>query len=221
MNGQVVVATRVGGATGSRAAAAALACAGTERDRPGLLIDVGGGRRPRPSLIAAAAARELEERLAAHLPQAHVAARGVTCHLALPGDQSGLDSAASALPLVREAIAIVHLPPGLLQPALAHRPLHPTAALLRADLASDRALAALAVHGLIESGLRVAVLKWPLGRLAARRALAGLAAPGGGAGLPPRLCRRLLGPYFAASGLPNTADELTGSSPYVGLDEGV
>ena len=50
MNGRVILATAVGGASGSRAAAAALACVGSEPDLPGLLIDVaalvsGGYRR--------------------------------------------------------------------------------------------------------------------------------------------------------------------------------
>ena len=43
------------------AAAAALACAGSEADRAGLLVDLDCGRPPRPALIATAAARELEE----------------------------------------------------------------------------------------------------------------------------------------------------------------
>ena len=42
----------------------------------GLLVDLDPGRPPRPSLIATVAARELEERLAAHLPEAGVASRG-------------------------------------------------------------------------------------------------------------------------------------------------
>ena len=83
MSGRVVLVTAVGDASGSKAAAAALACAGSDPDRPGLLIDV-GGRPPRPTLIASAGARELEERLAAHLPQLRAASRGQTCHLARP-----------------------------------------------------------------------------------------------------------------------------------------
>jgi hypothetical protein len=66
--GPVVLVAPVGAAVGSRPAAAALACAGSELDRAGLLIDLDDGRAPRPSLIATAAARALEERLAAHLP---------------------------------------------------------------------------------------------------------------------------------------------------------
>jgi len=90
MNGRVILVAAVGGADGSRAAAAALACAGSEPDRPGLLIDV-GARPPRPTLLASSGARELEERLAVHLPELRAAARGGTCHLAIPGDAEGLE----------------------------------------------------------------------------------------------------------------------------------
>ena len=111
----MVLVTAVGGASGSKAAAAALACAGSDPDRPGLLIDV-GGRPPRPTLIASAGARELEERLAAHLPQLRAASRGQTCHLAVPDDGDGrFESVRAALPLVRDSVAVVHLPPALLQ----------------------------------------------------------------------------------------------------------
>ena len=70
MAGAVVLVTAVGAASGARAAAAALACAASEPDRAALLIDLDGGRAPRPSLVATSAARALEERLAAHLPDA-------------------------------------------------------------------------------------------------------------------------------------------------------
>ena len=73
MSAPVVLVTRVGTAAGSRAAAAALACAASEPDRAALLVDLDEARAPRPSLIATAGARALEERLAAHLPDAAVA----------------------------------------------------------------------------------------------------------------------------------------------------
>jgi len=181
VNGPVVLTTWVGEASGSRAAAAALACAGSEPDRPGLLIDL-GGRPPRPTLVASAGARELEERLAAHMPEAKVASRGQTCHLALPADEDGLGRLPAALPLVRDSVAVVHLPPALLQPALATPRIKATGVLLRADLPGDRALAGLAVRDLLARDLRVAVLKRPLAWIPARRALFGVlptAAPGG------------------------------------------
>ena len=188
----VVLVASVGEATGSRAAAAALACAGSDPDRAALLIDLAGGRAPRPSLVATAAARELEERLAVHLPEAGVASRGGICQLMLPPDPDGVGQIGAALPLSRASTAVVHLPPRLLQPALAETLARPTAALLRADLKADRALAALAARDLMDRGLRVAVLKRPLGWLAARRALLG-ALPAGGGPLPGCLVDRLLG----------------------------
>jgi hypothetical protein len=69
--------------------------------------------------------------------------------------------------------------------------IRPMAALLRADLAEDRALTALAVRDLMTRGLRVSVLKHPLGRLAARAAVLG-ALPAGSGVLPDRLADRLL-----------------------------
>ena len=110
----------MGEAEGSRGAAAALACAGADADRATLLVDV-GGRAPRPTLLASAAAHRLEERLAAHLPQARVAARGQVCHLAVPADPDGLAAAAAAVTVARGALAVLHLPPALLQPLLDER----------------------------------------------------------------------------------------------------
>jgi hypothetical protein len=188
VNETVVLATWAGEASGSRAAAAALACAGSEPDRPGLLVDL-GGRPPRPTLVASTGARELEERLAAHMPDARVASRGQTCHLALPAGEDGLERLPAALPLVRDSVAVVHLPPALLQPALAEPRIGATGVLLRADLAGNRALTGLAVRDLLARGLRVAVLKRPLAWIPARRALFGVlpaAAPGG----LPRYCAK-------------------------------
>jgi hypothetical protein len=187
----MILATAVGAASGSRAAAAALVCAGSEPDRPGLLIDV-GGRAPRPTLVASAGARELEERLAVHLPQLRAASRGQTCHLAIPDEPAALEHAHAALPLARDSAAVIHLPPGRLQEVLADTGLRPDGAMLRADLGADRALTALAVRDLVDRGLRTRVVKRPLAWVSARRALFGvmpLAAPGG---LSARLVEALL-----------------------------
>ncbi|HEX6229324.1 MAG TPA: hypothetical protein VFZ41_07660 [Solirubrobacterales bacterium] len=190
MGEEAVLVTRVGAAAGSRAAAAALACAGSDAERAGLLIDLGAAR-PRPSLIATAAARRLEERLAAHLPEAGVASRGRICQISLSSEPCALQQVAGALAVVRESIGVVHLPPPALQPALADSRIRPSGALLCADLARDRALTALAAGDLVRRGVRVAVLKRPLAWIAARLALAGVLGSGD-VGLPPRLCRRLL-----------------------------
>jgi hypothetical protein len=191
--GSTALVSWAGGAEGSRAAAAALACAASEPDRASLLVELTDGRAPRPALIASVSARRLEERLAAHLPEARAAARGHTCHLALPADPGGLDRVPAALALVREATGVVHVPPRLLREALAAR-LQPTAVLLRADLERDRALAGLAVRDLLGRGLRVAVLKRPLGWIPARRALFGVLPGDAPDGLPTRVLGWCLGP---------------------------
>jgi hypothetical protein len=187
----VVLVTRVGEASGSRAVAAALACHGSDPDLPGLLIDV-DGRAPRPALVASTGARELEERLAAHLPAHRSAARGQTCHLAVGTDPLELEAIRAALPLARDSVAVIHLPPARLQPLLADLGVAISGVLLRADLDVDRALAALAVRDLVARGVRVRVLGRPLPWVAARRALFGLLSPEAAGGLPSRLTAGVL-----------------------------
>ena len=191
MRGRVILVTAIGAASGSSAAAAALACAGSEVDRPGLLIDV-GGRPPRPTLLASSGARELEERLAVHLPTLRAASRGQTCHLAVAADPTGFEGVRAALPLVRDSVAVVHLPPALFREALVGSGIGSSSVLLRADLASDRALTALAARELVERGLRVKVLKRPLAWVAARRALFGVLPEASPGTLPSRLVKSLL-----------------------------
>lgn len=187
-----VVVAAVGEAEGSRGAAAALACAGAAVDVATLLVEV-GGRPPRPTLIASAAARRLEERLAAHLPGLRIAARGEVCHAAVSADEDGLVAAYAAVTVARAGGSVVHVDAEMLQPLLAAEAApRPSAALLRADLDRDRALAALAVADLLGRDLRVAVLKRRLGWVAERRAKFGALGADGG-GLPESLVRRLLG----------------------------
>lgn len=190
-DGTVVVVTAVGGAEGSRGAAAALSCAGSGVEAAALLVDV-GGRVPRPTLIASAAAHRLEERLAARLPALRPAARGEVSHLSVTPDRDGLAAAGIAITVARGGLAVVHVAPDLLQPLLdtpgAPRP---DAALLRADLGGARPLVALAVAELHRRGLRVAVLKRRLGWVAERRAGFGALGSDPG-GLPEPLLRRLL-----------------------------
>jgi len=193
VDGPVVLVTTVGSAAGAKAAAAALACAGSEPDRAALLIDLDEGPAPRSSLVATAGARKLEERLATHLPRAGVASRGCLCRLALPPDGDWVEAVAAALPLARESAAVIHLPPALARAALVEPRIRPTAALLRADLSEDRALAALAARNLMREGLRLAVLKRPLAWLPGRAALLG-ALPASAPGLPIRIRERLLAP---------------------------
>jgi hypothetical protein len=187
-----VLVTAVGEAEGSRGAAAALSCAGADAELATLFVDV-GGRAPRPTLLASTAAHRLEERLVAHLPQARVAARGQVCHLVVPADADGLAAASAAASVARGALAVLHIPPALLQPLLVERlgP-EPTAVLLRAEIAAHRPLLALVVRDLIARELAVAVLKQRLGWVAERRALFGSLAPDGVGGLPPRLLQKVL-----------------------------
>jgi hypothetical protein len=186
-----VLVAAAGRAEGSRAAAAALACAGAGVDRATLLVDL-GGRSPRPTLVASEAARRLEERLAAHLPDARVAARGRVCWLVAQASADGLAAAVAALAVARDALGVVHAQPELVHETLATgASLRLSAVLLRADLAADRALVALAARDLRERALRVAVLKQPLGWVVSRRALFGALPGGSPAGLPPRLLDRL------------------------------
>lgn len=191
MNGRVIIVSAVAAAQGSRAAAAALACAGSEPDSPGLLIDI-GGRAPRPTLIASSGARELEERLAVHLPQVRAASRGQTCHLAVGRDSEASEHIRAALPLVRDSVAVVHVPPSAFQELVAAYGIGATGVLLRADLASDRSMTALAVRRLLDRGIAVRVLKRQLAWVSGRRALFGVLPSDVAAGLPQRVREALL-----------------------------
>jgi hypothetical protein len=187
-----VLVAAVGEAEGSRGAAAALACAGADVDLATLLVDV-GGKPPRPTLLASAPSRQLEERLVAHLPQARVAARGQVCHLALPADVEGLVAASAAVTVNRGALSVLHLPPALLRPCLEEwlGP-EPSGVLLRAELATDRALLALVVRDLMARDLAVAVLKRRLSWIAERRALFGSLTSDATGALPKAVLCRLL-----------------------------
>jgi len=189
--GPLVVVTAVGEAEGSWGAAAALACAGAEVDSAPLLVDL-GGRTPRPTLIASAAAQKLESRLKAQLPDAEAAARGQVCHLAVPAEPDGLALVASAADTGREGGVVLHVPPQMLHTVLADFQDRVSAVLLRADLRSDRSLVALTVRDLIERGVAAAVLKRRLTWVAERRAMFGVLPPGAAGALPERLVRQLI-----------------------------
>jgi hypothetical protein len=186
-----VLVSAVGAAEGARPAAAALACVGASPERTALLVDV-DGRPPRPTLLASAASRALEERLAAHLPRMRAAARGTVCQVAVPGDEDGFDVAAAAATVGRGGLVVVHVPPARVRDLLVHRVAAGLGGvLLRADVRSERPLLALACADFRERGLAVAVLKRRLPWVAERRALFGALAPGSPGGLPGRLCDRL------------------------------
>jgi hypothetical protein len=186
-----IVVAAVGEAEGARSAAAALACVAADVDRPSLLVDV-GGRAPRPALLASAAAQKLEERLTGQLPDLRAAARGQVCHLAVPAASDGFEAAAAAATVARGAATVLHVPPDLVQATLDDQArLRPSGVLLRADLAADRPLVALAARDLIARGIAVAVLKRRLSWVVERRALFGALPAEAAGGLPPRLVRRL------------------------------
>lgn len=191
-NSPTVIVAAVGEAEGARAAAAALACAGADVDLAPLLVDV-GGKAPRPALLASATAQKLEERISAHLPDVRVAARGQVCHLAVPAEAEGLAAAAAAVTVARGAAAVLHVPPQMLQEALAgEADLRPTGVLLRGDLQTDRPLIALAVRDLLLRDLAVGVLKQRMNWVAERRALFGALPAGAPGGLSERFVARLL-----------------------------
>jgi hypothetical protein len=200
----------VGEAEGARGAAAALACVEADSDGAGLFVDV-GGRAPRPTLLASAAAQALEKRIAAHLPDVRVAARGQVCHLAVLPEPEGFGVAAAAVAVARGLPAVLHVPPQLLQPLLDDRAAPgASGVLLRADLGRDRALVGLVVRGLLDRGLAVGVLKRRLPWVTERRALFGVLPAGGSAGLPERLVRRLVPSSRDRAAIPALAREAAG-----------
>jgi hypothetical protein len=195
---RLMLATDLGEASGGLALAAAVGVAvAVEKERGEaagvLLAELGaeGGRGP--TMLASAPARELEDRLREG-GLGPVTARGRLCWLGLPATEKALDGLPRVLETARSApLVIVHLPARLWPLAVDQDGLRPRAGLLRADLAADRALAALAVTELRERGLRARVAPRPLGRIASRRAIAGLEVGGGAAGRVGRLARGLLG----------------------------
>ena len=98
-------------------------------------------------------------------------------------------SGRGAATVTRGSLAVLHLPPALLRVCLQERlgP-EPSGILLRADLAADRALLALAVRDLMAEDLDVAVLKQRLSWIAERRALFGSLSPDATAGCPRPSC---------------------------------
>jgi hypothetical protein len=176
----LILATTMGEATGGFACAAAMAVALSSRCSSVLLAELDRADRRGPTMLAAGSARDLEDDLKKSGLD-RVAARGRLCWLGLGTGQEALDDlrrATGALP--PGALAIAHLPGGLWQDAIADSLSAPTGALLRADLPRDRSLAALAVIELRTRRIPARIASRPLGRVAARRALAGLE-PGGAA----------------------------------------
>jgi Transglycosylase SLT domain/D-alanyl-D-alanine carboxypeptidase len=172
--------------------AAAVAAEGAALTGGGtLLLELGEApQRRSPTLLAAPAARRIEEAL--RRDGLRAAARGQVCHLALPEPGGGLDAAAEAIARAEPDLVVLHLPGRLWVPALdSNLPI--AGGCLLVSLPAERSLAALAVGELERRGLTARIATRAPGPLAVRRALAG-ARPGGAVSESARLIvRRLLG----------------------------
>jgi hypothetical protein len=201
----VILASAIGGSGGAASLAAAIGVAATAGAGGGaaLLVDVAGGQRRGPTVLASEAARELEDRVRGigGVFEA-AAARGNLCHLALPDAEDPLEPVAALLAHELPASAvIVHMSQELWPRAIVEKRLSAAAGVLRAELPGDRALAALAVGELRDRGLRAKIVSDPLGRVASRRALAGLEPGGAASRRAARLARALLADH-SGQGLP-------------------
>ena len=190
--GAAILVSRVGEAEGSRAArrrarlrrlrARPGGSAGRAERRPGAAAGadrLGGGAAPRGTARRPPAGGDCG------LP------RQLLSSGAARGRRKGLERAPAALALVRDSARGGAPAAGPAAGGARTRGIEPGAALLRADLGRDRALAALAVRDLIGRGLSVVVAKRPLAWVPSRRALFGALPRGATGGLSPRLLRRL------------------------------
>ena len=174
----LIIATSLGEAKGGVAVAAAVAVAMSHRHRTVLLAELGPDGRRGPTMLAAGSARELEEALRADGFD-RVAARGRLCWLGLGRDEGALDELRQAVEVLPDGgLAVTHLPARLWGAAIEGGLSEPAGALLRSDLPRDRSLAALMAIELHARRIPVRIASRPLGRVAARRALAGLESGG-------------------------------------------
>ncbi len=202
MTSPLILAGGLPGASGDLAAAAAVAVAiscGPDREPVGeqaaravLFAELGAERGRGPTMLAADTARELERALRGAGFEA--SARGRLTWLRLGADPGWADRMRLALEVASGASsAVAHLPREHWREAIECSELEPSAALVRADLPSQRVLAALATVESLEAGLRVRISTRAPGRVAARRALAGIDPGGDAARRSVRLARGLLG----------------------------
>ena len=175
-----------GGIASAAAVAVALSSAPESPDDgegAAVVVEVGGRVRRGPTMLASERARGLERTLRGAGFDA--AARGRLVWVALEheageaGWRERLHACVEASAAARAVV--VFAPVELWRPALADSSLEISAALLRAELPEQRALAALAARELRADGLRVRITARAPGRVASRRALAGID-PGGEAG---------------------------------------
>ena len=172
----LVLVSELPGAGGGVALAAGCAVAlghGAGGERAVLMAEVGASRGRGPTMLASEGARELEGRL--RESGFECAARGRLAWLRVAAEPGWPAALAEAIRVAGPiGAAVVSLPGEALRDALADEQLAADAVVLRADLPGQRALAALAAIELLEAGLRVRVATRALGRVAARRALAGI-----------------------------------------------
>ena len=195
----LVLAGAAPGSAGGLATSAAVAVAIAAMDSVGsaadgvILAELGCERGRGPTMLATDRARELERAL--REPGLEAAARGRLAWLRLGADEHWDESLRLALDAAGPVRAVVvHLPARHWREALEPGRLNPTGALLRADLPAQRSLAALAVVELGALGLRVRVASRAPGRVAGRRALAGIEAGGDASERATRLARGLTSP---------------------------
>ncbi len=156
-----------------------------------VLVEVGSGRARGPTMLAADAARELERDLREAGFEA--AARGRLAWVRLEAEDGWIDRLRAVIELCRGArTAVVCLSPADLRGALGDQRLGVAGVLLRAELPRQRPLAALAARELLAAGLRTRIVTKPAGRVASRRALAGIDPGGDVSRRAGRLARGLL-----------------------------
>ena len=156
-----------------------------------VLVEVGSGRARGPTMLAADAARELERDLREAGFEA--AARGRLAWVRLEAEDGWIDRLRAVIDLCRGArTAVVCLSPADLRGALGDQRLGVAGVLLRAELPRQRPLAALAARELLAAGLRTRIVTKPAGRVASRRALAGIDPGGDVSRRAGRLARGLL-----------------------------
>lgn len=186
----VIACAALPGAGGCEASAAAVGVALAARndvaamaggDGAALVVAVGEEGRRGPTMLAAEGARELEHELRER--GAEAAARGRLAWVSVPDDGDWRERAAECVGIGRSRgiPVLLVLPAARWHEALGARELAIGAALVRAELPAQRALCALAVREALACGLRVRVIARAPGRVASRRALAGID-PGGDAG---------------------------------------
>ena len=193
----ILLAGELPGADGGIACAAAVAVALASAadaatiaggDGTVCVVEIGARSRRGPTMLASEGARELEGRLRGAGLSA--SARGRLAWVTIEYEETGVADAHEHLrdrvrACVDEGAAsravVIFAPVDAWHGLLADRSLGIAAAHLRAELPAQRSLASLAVRELRASGLRVRISGRAPGRVASRRALAGID-PGGDMG---------------------------------------